>query len=118
MAHSLLLFFINPFLPAYTNYNSFIPSVYKTGLISSLLNRYFSICSSYLIFDSQLQNLKKTLSLNSYPNSFIDTCIRRFLDKILSPSPKVSIAPKRIVYFCPPNSHSDSKVMPQCFSSY
>ena len=31
--------------PTFTGlYNSFIPSIYKTGLISSLLNRYFSIC--------------------------------------------------------------------------
>ena len=49
------------FTGLYNNYNSFLPSVYKTGLISSLLNRYFSICSSYFIFDSHPQNLKKTL---------------------------------------------------------
>ena len=82
------------FTGLYTNYNSFIPSVYKTGLISSLLNRYFSICSSYFIFDLHLQNLKKILLLNGYPNSFMDTCTRQFLDKISHPPPK------EIVYFC------------------
>ena len=90
------------FTGLYTKYNSFITSVYKTGLISSLFNRYFSICSSYFIFDLHLQNLKKTYLLNGYPNSFIDTCICRFLDKIFSPSPKISLAPKKIVYFCLP----------------
>ena len=106
------------FTGLYTNYNSFIPSVYKTGLISSLLNRYFSICSSYFIFDSHLQNVKKTLLLNGYPNSFIDTCIRRFLDKIFSPSPKFRSPLRRSFTFVFPKLDNIASKFALRFGSY
>ena len=106
------------FTGLYTNYNSFIPSVYKTGLISSLLNRYFSICSSYFIFDSHLQNLKKMLLLNGYPNSFIDTCIHRFLNKIFSPSPQFPSPPRKSFTFVFPTLVNIASKFALRFGSY
>ena len=34
----------------FTNFDSFIPMMYKKGLLLSLISRYFNICSSYISF--------------------------------------------------------------------
>ena len=85
----------------YTNFDSFILFNYKKGLVLSLLNCYFNVCSTYITFHSELDNFKELFSLNGYPRNFLDNRIRRFLDKF-SPIPKVSLAPKKIMYFCLP----------------
>ena len=86
------------FTGLYTNYNSFIPFKYKKGLVTTVLYHYFSNCCCFASFTSQLVSFKKTFLLNSYPISFVD-CIQSFLNKIHSPIPKVSLAPKKILYF-------------------
>ena len=70
------------------------------------------------MFDSQLQSFTKTFLLNGYPSTFIDTCIRRFLDKIFSPPLKVSLAPKKIVCFCLPYTDDTSSKFTLGFGSY
>ena len=47
------------FTGVYTHYQSFISSVYKFGLLSTLLFRYFSICSSYALFHLEVIEFKK-----------------------------------------------------------
>ena len=74
----------------YTNSNSFIPLVYKKSLIYTLLHRYYNICSTLPLILKIVMFL-----LNNYPVSFINTCVNAFLDKIRSPSPKISLAPKK-----------------------
>ena len=61
------------FTGLFTHFDSFIPISYKCGLV----NRYFKICSSYQLFHSELLN-------NGYPDTFLDSCIRVFLDKLFS----------------------------------
>ena len=63
---------------------------------------YFSNCSCFASFKSQIVSFKKTFWLNSYPIFFIDNCIQSFLNKIHLPAPKVSLAPKKILHFCMP----------------
>ena len=36
------------FTGIYTHFDSFLPSIYKFDLLSTLLYRYFSICSTYM----------------------------------------------------------------------
>ena len=86
----------------FTNFNSLIPMTYKKGLLLSLISRYFNICSSYQSFYCELQNFKQIFSLNGYPTSLIDNCIRTFLDKIFSPKPLVHSCSKMILFFCIP----------------
>ena len=81
------------FTGVYTHYQSFIPSVYKFGLLSTLLFRYFSICSSYALFHLEVIEFKKILK-NCYPSKLIDTCIKTFLDKIFCNEPKRCTVPK------------------------
>ena len=54
---------------SFTNFDSFIPMMYKKGLLFSLIPRYFNICSSYISFQSEMENFKKTFSSNGYPKA-------------------------------------------------
>ena len=66
----------------FTNFDSFIPMLCKKGLLFSLIFRYFNICSSYVFFNSEMEKFKKTFSLNGYPATLVDSCIKSFLDKM------------------------------------
>ena len=78
----------------FTNFESFLPIVYKNGLIYTLLFRHFKLCSSYTIFLHELTKFKTCLLENGYLERFLDHCFRKFIDKILNPSLKVLTAPK------------------------
>ena len=69
------------FSGVFTNFKSFIPTVYKFGLVYTLLRRCFNITSSYEIFHNEINALKQILKLNGYPTQFIDRCIKQFLQK-------------------------------------
>ena len=79
----------------YTNFKSFIPETYKTGLIKSLLFRCFSLCSDFIKFHHEIDKLKSILYKNSYLRDLIDKCIKEFLDKIQTPKPVVRFVPKK-----------------------
>ena len=49
------------FSGVYTNFDSFIPETYKTGLIKSLLSRCFSLCSDFVKFHHEIDILKGIL---------------------------------------------------------
>ena len=66
----------------FTNFKSFIPTVYKFGLVYTLLHRCFNITSSYEKFHNEINALKQILKLNGYPTQFIDRCIKQFLQKL------------------------------------
>ena len=86
----------------FTNFDSFIPMLYKKGLLFSVISRYFNICSSFVFFHSEMEKFKKTFSLNGYPATLIDSCIKSFLDKMYNSRDKVHTYSKKIIYFCLP----------------
>ena len=67
------------FSGVFTNFKSFIPTVYKFGLVYTLLHCCFDITSSYEKFHNEINPLKQILKLNGYPTQFIDRCIKQFL---------------------------------------
>ena len=83
------------FRGVYTDFNSFTPESYKTGLIKSLLFRCFRLCSDFVKFHHEINILKSILYKNSYPCDFIDKCIKEFLDRVLTPKTVVSTVPKK-----------------------
>ena len=83
------------FSGVYTNFDSFIPETYKTGLIKSLLSRCFSLCSDFVKFHHEIDILKGILHKNSYPRDFVDKCIKEFLDRVLTRKVVVSTVPKK-----------------------
>ena len=70
------------FSGVYMNYNSFLPRDYKRGLIHTLLHRAYTICSDYSKLHQEISRLKMIWQKNSFPLSFIDRCIKKFLDSI------------------------------------
>ena len=56
----------------YTNFNSFIPETFKTGLMASLLFRCFNLCSEFVKFHHNINILKGVLYKNSYQRDFVD----------------------------------------------
>ena len=67
------------FSGVYTNYNSFLPEIYKINLISTLLFRIYTICSSWSSIHDEIQKLKSILKKNQYPESIIDTVVKKFI---------------------------------------
>ena len=82
----------------FTNYESFIPTYQKRGLLHTLLHRSFSICCDFKTFHFEIDHLKTILIKNNYPLNFIDSCIKSFLNKLYTPKVMVPNVPKRNVF--------------------
>ena len=83
------------FSGVYTNYESFIPTYQKRGLLRTLLHRSFSICCDFKTFHFEIDHLKTILIKNNYPLNFIDSRIKSFLNKLYTPKVMVPNVPKR-----------------------
>ena len=83
------------FSGVFTNFDSYIPLSYKSGLISSLLYRAFKLCSNFEIFHQEIIFLKDIFKRNGYPSNFIDNCVKTFLDKIFIEKKVFSVAQKK-----------------------
>ena len=91
------------FTGLFTNFESFIPNMYKRGLINTLFLRYFNISASYAIYDAEIEKFRQIMTKNGYPEKFLDQVVRSFLNKIFKKSaPTELIAPKRLVIFSLP----------------
>ena len=62
--------------------DSFIPDTYNIGMIYTLVNSCFSICSSWSMFHQQLILLKEIFQKNGCPENFINRCFKLFLNRI------------------------------------
>ena len=79
-------------------FTSFTPSSFKSNSIMTLVHRYFSICSTKILFENQLEYLHRFFSLNRFPSSIFWRCVRRFLHRIHVPPPPSFNVPKDIRY--------------------
>lgn len=70
------------FTGVYTHHHSFFPSIYRFGLLSTILYIYFSISYNYKLFHEQVIEFRNIFQKNGYPLNFIDTCIKKFLNNI------------------------------------
>ena len=71
------------FSGVFTNFESFIPDIYKCGLIETLLHRSFRLCCNYENFHWEIETLKSILKRSSYPHNLVNHCIKKFLNKLL-----------------------------------
>ena len=85
------------FSGVFTNYEAFIPDVYKEGLISTLLYRAYMINSSFLSLHDEVEKLKKIFKNNGYPMKFVDRCILKFFNKLYEKRTPVHTVPKKEV---------------------
>ena len=89
------------FSGVFTNYKSFIPTYQRRGLLHTLLCRSFSICCDFKTFHFEIDYLKTILIKINYPLSFIDSCIKSFLNKLYTRKIVVPNVPKRNVFKLP-----------------
>ena len=73
------------FSGVFTNYESFIPTYQKRGLLHTLTYRSFSICCDSKTFHFEIDHLKTILMKNNYIPNFIDLCIKSFLNNLHTP---------------------------------
>ena len=88
----------------YIKWDSFVPKSYKKGLVNCLVFRAWKLCSSYVLFHSEILFVKELLMSNGYPANFIDSIVHRFLSKQFSNTDVIQpYGPhKRRVYLCLP----------------
>ena len=70
------------FSGGYSNSESFLPLVYKFGMVYTLVYRCFRICSNWTQFHTELTFRKGIFQKNGYPDNFIDKCFKKFLNNI------------------------------------
>ena len=78
------------FRGVFTDFERFIPDVYKRVLIETLLHSSFRLCSSYENFRQEAETLKSILKHTSYSHNFENRYIKKFLSKSLSKGTLVS----------------------------
>ena len=100
----------NTFTGLGTKFTSFIPHLFKTNSISTLIYRAYKICSNWTLFDLELNNLMKYFTQNGYPPQIIHRFIKNFLNQRFNPSQPVHSAQKLKLYvklhFYGPQSYS------------
>lgn len=82
--------------------DSFLPTAYKFGMIFTIIHRCIRICSSYSNFHFELQTVKGIFRKNGYSISFIDRCIRTFLDKLHAPELVITTVGKKTLFIVLP----------------
>ena len=63
-----------------TNFNSFVPFLYKLNLVKILIYRAFHISSNYFYLDLEFKNIINILNKNGFKTGLIEKCIRNFLN--------------------------------------
>ena len=76
--------------------------IYKQSLVDTLLFRCFSICSDYILFHLEVENLIEILKKNSYPSGIIEQCIRSFLNKVHVLKKVIPTVPKKELFIVLP----------------
>ena len=86
------------FSGVYTHFESFLPTIYKFGMVDNLAYRCFKICSDWTKFHEELSFLKQVFLKNGYPLSFIDNCFKTFVDKLFIKRPQLITVEKKNLF--------------------
>lgn len=78
--------------PTYTglilNFKAHCPLQWKRGLLATLINRAYNVCSTWKNFHNELDKLIDIFKDNGYPLCFIQNCIKSYLDNKFNPKSK------------------------------
>ena len=61
------------------NFHSFVPMLFKTNSIKTLLHRAYNICSTWTKFHEEIERLRHYFYSNCYPKHLVDKHIKRFI---------------------------------------
>ena len=100
----------NTFSGLGTKFTSFIPQLFKTNSISTLIYRAYNICSNWQLFHKEMDFLLNYFTQNGYPSQIIHRFIKNFLNSKFNPPQTVHTAQKLKLYvklqYYGPQSHS------------
>ena len=82
----------------YTHFESFLPTIYKFGMVYTLTYRCFKVYSDWTKFHEELSFLKQVFLKNGYPLSFIDNCFKTFVDKLFIKRPQLITVEKKTLF--------------------
>ena len=86
------------FSGVYTHFGSFLPTVYKFGMVYTLVYRFFKIYSDWTKFHEEPSVLKQVFLKNGYPLSFIDNCFKTFVDKLFIKRPQLTTVEEKTLF--------------------
>ena len=89
------------FSRVFTNFGSFILKSSKYNLLFTLLHRAFKLCSNFERFHQEIDKLKTIFENNAYPKSFVDFCIKKYLDKVFIKKESSTESLEKRTYLCP-----------------
>ena len=75
------------FSEVYTNFYSFIPSEYKSGLVYTLLYGSYQICTNWHQIHAEFDKICLFMQKNGYPSALIDRTVSYFLNKLYANRP-------------------------------
>ena len=96
------------------NYLSECPERYKTGAISSLINRAYKISSNWNNFNQEILRLKQVFINNNFPNQLFDITVKKFIEKQLKDKNETPKKNKIKVYYenqMSKNAKLDEKIL-------
>ena len=76
--------------------------MHKHGLIETLRDTSFRLCSSYENFHREIETLKLIFKHNNYPQNFVNQCIKKFLNKLFIKKDLKLMVPKKELTFVLP----------------
>ena len=74
----------NTFTGLASNYNSFVPNIFKLNLITVLVFRAWKICSSSIALSKEIEFITNFLLNNAFPRPYITGQVDRALNKFRS----------------------------------
>ena len=86
------------FSGVYTHFESFLPTIYKFGMVYTLAYRCFKICSDWTKFPEEVSILKQIIFENGYSLSSIDTCFKTSVDKLFTKRPQLITIDKKTLF--------------------
>ena len=90
------------FSGVFTSFESFIRDIHKIGLFETLLHKSLRLCSNYEIFYWEIKTLNLLFKYNNYLKSFVNHCVKKFLNKLFIKKYLNSIVPQRELTFILP----------------
>ena len=106
----------------YSNFMSFMPILYKKGLIKTLFYRAFMLCCDWNRFHKEVSFLKDTFRKNKFPVSIFEMILGEFLNKVFIKKRDVFTVPKKEIFmslpFLGPDSFHIKKRILTLFKTY
>ena len=85
------------FSGVYMHFESFLPTIYKFGMIYTLVYRCFKICSDWTKFHEELNFLKQIFLKNGYPPSFTDNYFKTFDQLFIKSHERSTVEKKTLI---------------------